>query len=233
MVKTNLSLVSRHSTNFLTAQRDKAPKLTSKKSSWFGGWLGGKSEGDQAQGNTNAPIRAKLGEQSSFYYDSEKKRWIDKKNPDATPTAATPPPPPKGPPSRAVSTAGAPRPASTATPPVPPLPTALPTPPASSSNPPTSNGPTSNPASKDGSRSSSPAVLPVATEHLTTGGPQQSIRSVSGPPSGPPSAPPSRPATGLSGASGIDDLISAPQARKGGTVKGKKKGRGYVDVMAK
>ena len=59
------------------------------------------------------------------------------------------------------------------------------------------------------------------------------MRSVSGPPSGPPSAPPSRPATGMSGASSIDDLIGAPQARKGGTVKGKKKGRGYVDVMAK
>jgi len=51
--------------------------------------------------------------------------------------------------------------------------------------------------------------------------------------SGPPSAPPSRPATGMSNASSIDDLIGAPQARKGGTVKGKKKGRGYVDVMAK
>lgn len=51
------------------------------------------------------------------------------------------------------------------------------------------------------------------------------MRSVSGPPS--------RPATGMSSASSIDDLIGAPQARKGGTVKGKKKGRGYVDVMAK
>lgn len=51
--------------------------------------------------------------------------------------------------------------------------------------------------------------------------------------SGPPSAPPSRPATAMSGVSSIDDLIGAPQARKGGTVKGKKRGRGYVDVMAK
>lgn len=49
---------------------------------------------------------------------------------------------------------------------------------------------------------------------------------------GPPSAPPSRPATSMSNASSIDDLIGAPQARKGGTIrKGKKKG--YVDVMAK
>ena len=53
---------------------------------------------------------------------------------------------------------------------------------------------------------------------------------------GPPSAPPSRPPTGMSSTSNvssIDDLIGAPQARKGGTVKKGKKGRGYVDVMAK
>jgi hypothetical protein len=40
----------------------------------------------------------------------------------------------------------------------------------------------------------------------------------------------------MSNASSIDDLLGAPQARKagsGGTVKGKRKGRGYVDVMAK
>ena len=50
---------------------------------------------------------------------------------------------------------------------------------------------------------------------------------------GPGSAPPSRPATGLNNASSIDDLIGVPQARKGGTIKKGKKGRGYVDVMAK
>lgn len=37
----------------------------------------------------------------------------------------------------------------------------------------------------------------------------------------------------MSGANNIDDLIGAPQARKGGTVRKAKKGRGYVDVMAK
>jgi hypothetical protein len=37
----------------------------------------------------------------------------------------------------------------------------------------------------------------------------------------------------MSNASTIDDLIGVPQARKGGTVKKSKKGRGYVDVMAK
>lgn len=50
--------------------------------------------------------------------------------------------------------------------------------------------------------------------------------------SGPGGPPPSRPATSLSNASSIDDLIGAPQARKGNAAKGKKRGR-YVDVMAK
>lgn len=36
----------------------------------------------------------------------------------------------------------------------------------------------------------------------------------------------------MSNASSIDDLIGAPQPRKGGTVRKGKKGRGYVDVMA-
>jgi len=49
---------------------------------------------------------------------------------------------------------------------------------------------------------------------------------------GPPSGPPSRPATSMSNASSIDDLLGAPVARKG-AAKQKKKGRGYVDVMAK
>ena len=48
-----------------------------------------------------------------------------------------------------------------------------------------------------------------------------------------PSGPPSRPPTAMSDASTIDDLLGVPQARKGGTLKKGKKGRGYVDVMAK
>jgi len=49
--------------------------------------------------------------------------------------------------------------------------------------------------------------------------------------SGPPTAPPSRPGTGMSNASSIDDLLGPPTARKAAGAKGKKKGRGYVDVM--
>lgn len=48
------------------------------------------------------------------------------------------------------------------------------------------------------------------------------------------SAPPSRPGTGMSNASSIDDLLGPPMLKKGGTkgtAKGKKKGRGYIDLM--
>ena len=210
--------------NPITAQKDKAPQLNAKKSGWLGGWFGGKKDGDAAQGTPNAPIRAKLGEQSSFYYDPEKKRWIDKKNPDATPAATATPPPPKGPASRAVSGPPPPRPVSSSTPPVPPLPMATSTPPTPSSKPPPSN---------NLSRPPSPAVLAPPIDESEAERPQQAMRSVSGPPSGPPSAPPSRPPTSMSNPSSIDDLIGAPQARKGGTVRKGKKGRGYVDVMAK
>lgn len=74
---------------------------------------------------------------------------------------------------------------------------------------------------------------PTTAEEASTEPSAASMLLATGPPSGPPSAPPSRPATGMSGASNIDDLIGVPQARKGGTVRKGKKGRGYVDVMAK
>ena len=52
-------------------------------------------------------------------------------------------------------------------------------------------------------------------------------------PATPGSGPPSRPTTSQSGAGGLDDLLGAPQQRKGGTVRAKAKRKGYVDVMAK
>ncbi|KAL6719610.1 vesicle coat component [Lecanora helva] len=206
------------------AQKDKAPKLNNKKSGWFGGWLGGKkTENEDLHGTPNAPIKAKLGEQSSFYYDSEQKRWINKKDPDATPAAKATPPPPRGAPSRAVSTSGQPAPSNSDSPPVPPLPSVTPAAPIAAAKVPMSN-PSTHPPSRNPSRDSSPiinAALRPAAEAEALGAP-----------SGPPSAPPSRPGTSMSTASSIDDLIGVPQARKGGTIKkGKKKG--YVDVMAK
>lgn len=44
------------------------------KKGWFGGWFGKK---DQNAGP--GPIKAKLGEESSFYYDTELKKWVNKK----------------------------------------------------------------------------------------------------------------------------------------------------------
>ncbi|KAG7864310.1 hypothetical protein KL919_000338 [Ogataea angusta] len=71
-------------------------------SSWFG-WLG-KKKNDQPK-----PIRAKLGEESSFYYDEKLKRWVNKNASPEEQAASTPPPPP--PVKRAVSDSVSGRPA--------------------------------------------------------------------------------------------------------------------------
>ncbi|OCL04094.1 hypothetical protein AOQ84DRAFT_301534 [Glonium stellatum] len=191
------------------------------KKGWFGGWF--KKDPNAAPG----PIKAKLGEENSFYYDPELKKWINKKGGGAsapTPTL-TPPPPKSGPPSRSVSgnsvvanhalgQLGSSLPHSMLAPP---------------SRPPTSNPQRSSsmpPPSGPGSR----AVTPPRSD--TPGPDSDKMAPPLMPPNLPPSGPPSRPSTGMSNASSIEDLIGAPQARKGGTVKkGKRTGR-YVDVMA-
>ena len=218
--------------NIAKAKKDSNPKLNSKKSGWFGGWLGGGSREskDPGQQQSNAPIKVKLGEESSFYFDKEKGKWINKKaGPEDEKASAPPPPPPKGPPSRAVSSAGGPPPNATATPPVPPMPTRVPT--AGLTRPPMP----SNPGSAYSSRVGTPAIIesgdPVAAPSSSLAAPGPASGST--PPSGPPSAPPSRPTTSQNGAGGLDDLIGAPQQRKGGTVRAKAKRKGYVDVMAK
>ena len=201
------------------AQKDKAPKLSSKKS-WFGGsWFGGKDKANEA-GTPNAPVKVKLGEENSFYFDEQLKKWVNKKAGTSEAAAAPPPPPPPKGPSRSVSAAAAPPASSTPVPPVPPLP------PGSGSA--TSamravSGPTSSQFVdlNQPSRTVSPAVNSVPASAGTP------------PPTGLSSEPPSRPATAQSGSNNIDELIGIPQARKGGTVKKGKKGRGYVDVMAK
>lgn len=214
------------------ADAQKEQKDLKSKKSWFGGvggWLGGKKD-DNLSSQEPKAIKAKLGEESSFYYDKELKKWVNKKSPTPAATEAPKAPPPRGPPSRAVSAAGGPPPASTsrtATPPVPPLPSVLPgqmeTPPINVPQLPSSTNPDSGPPSRNGTpaRMESPAM-----PHANVGG--ERAASV-----GLVTAPPSRPPTATSGASSIDDLIGEPQARKGGTVRRGKKGRGYVDVMAK
>ena len=230
-----LSLFS-FSLTLITHTAQKGSELQPKKSGWLGGWFGGtKKDGDlsSTQAAANAPIRAKLGEESSFVYDKELKKWVNKKGGSETHIAASAtPPPPKGPPSRAVSASGTPiiR-TDTVIPPVPPLSSASSnvTPPVSLTSPP-SAAPTlvqSPYSSTPVSRSESPATMQGQPNGPSLGGGLGIIGS-----NGPPTAPPSRPATGMSNASSIDDLIGAPQARKGGTIKKGKKGRGYIDVMA-
>ncbi|KAL8820785.1 MAG: hypothetical protein Q9223_001069 [Gallowayella weberi] len=208
------------------AEADAQKDLKPKKSGWFGGvggWLGGKKDDDLSSQEPKA-IKAKLGEESSFYYDKELKKWVNKKGPAPAASEATKAPPPRGPPSRAVSGAGGPpRPPSPerSIPPVPPLPpTERGTPPVNASQPMAPAQNLSHPPSGSGT----PA---------RTASPGMSINEPAAS-SGPPSAPPSRPSTavGGGGGGGIDDLLGAPQARKGGTLKRAKKGRGYVDVMA-
>jgi hypothetical protein len=190
----------------------KKPLPATEKKGWFTGWFGGKKDDNSGGG----PIRAKLGEENSFYYDTELKKWVNKKDPgSAAPTRGTPPPP-KGsaPPSRSMSGSGGP-------------PPAMATPPQAGAS-----------GSRPSSSAGAPPSVSASPAPPSLGAPPPAIpRSVSTgavlptPPGSSAGAPP-RPATSLSNASSIDDLLGAPQARKGPAARGKKKGR-YVDVMAK
>ena len=182
------------------------------KKGWLGGWFG-KKDPNAAPG----PIKAKLGEENSFYYDENLKKWVNKKGgPEAAAPMAATPPPPRGPANRATSAMGPP--------PGPPSRVASGTglsgppmrPPTSGSGPALS-GPPSGPPSRTGT---------PASESSQPGG-----VGVNGDSSALPVAPPVRPSSTLSTASSIDDLMGPPGSRKGGTVKGKKKTQRYVDVM--
>ena len=232
------------------AQREKDSKsntLKPKSSGWFGGWLAKKdaqsldaaassSSGKLSGGAEPKVHRANLGENSSFYYDKELKKWVNKKDPTSTQVSAkaTPPPPKMGPmagPMRASLTTSASMPV---------IPTA-----------------TAGPGSEPPSRTVTPAGLQGivhAGANASPNGPPAMQRTDSTdshgappPPTGileggvatPPVlggglAPPSRPGTGMSNTSSIDDLLGPPGASGRKTIRGKKgvKGR-YIDVMAK
>ncbi|KAL9090929.1 MAG: hypothetical protein Q9165_005137 [Trypethelium subeluteriae] len=214
------------------AARDAEAKA---KKGWFTGWFNKKD-----QNTPPGPVRAKLGDENSFVYDPELKRWVDKKGGAPPPTSTATPPPPKGP-SRSASAAG------------PPLPPSRAVSSSSSVGPPMAARPPSSvplPGSVPPSRTASPAIGPLASglqREVTPEEPSSvAAAAAAGPtshpgPSGgvapPPlpgsTPPPSWPTTSMSNASSIEDLIGAPQARKGGTIKGKKKGGRYVDVMAR
>ncbi|KAL5511852.1 hypothetical protein ACEPAH_5070 [Sanghuangporus vaninii] len=60
----------------------------SSSSSWFGRWF------SRPSSVKPAPVKANLGEETSFYYDKELKRWVNKKAGAEPPKPAAPPPPP-------------------------------------------------------------------------------------------------------------------------------------------
>ena len=210
------------------AARGKDSKTGGQKKGWFGGWFAGGGGKDPMA--SPGPIKAKLGEENSFYFDKDLGKWINKKAgaDSATTSAAPTPPPPRGPSSRIAS--------ATMGPPSAPPSRNTSAPLNNMSRPPTSgsNAAFSGPPSGTPSRSATPASNPASFE------PQQTLNLA---PNGESLAtsigqPPIRPASSLSNASSIDDLLGGPPgagggARKaGGTIKGKKKGGRYVDVMA-
>jgi len=196
------------------AKRDK-DAAAAKKGGWLSGWF--KKDPHAAPG----PIKAKLGEESSFYYDPDLGKWVNKKaGASGEPERSTAtPPPPRGPPMAGRSASGGAM--------GPPM--GGPTSGGGLMKPPTSAPQRSSsmppPMALPGSRASTPGI-PSDTEGAA--GPKPPV--LARPSFGAASGPPSRPGTGMSNASSIDDLLGAPQARKGAGAKKKKAGR-YVDVF--
>ena len=73
------------------------PAEKSSGNSWLGRLLGSRSSSAQQNEKEGKAVRAHLGEETSFYYDKELKRWVNKKAgvDNAAAPAALPPPPKK------------------------------------------------------------------------------------------------------------------------------------------
>ncbi|KAI9650018.1 vesicle coat component [Ciborinia camelliae] len=207
------------------AAKDKKP--APQKKGWGLGWFGGGKKEPASPDATQEKkaIRAKLGEESSFVYDPDLKRWINKKaGADNTPSPSATPPPPRstGPPRSASGTA------------MPSAPGGLNMPPrsVSSASAPlqrAQSGSSESGMAVDGGLVKPPMAPPMArtqSNGSAMGGNLPGLMSTG-------SAPPSRPNTSMSNASSIDDLLGPPSAggARKGTVRKGKKGRGYIDVM--
>lgn len=219
----NLHLVF---TNNFPAAKDKKP--APQKKGWGLGWFGGSKKeaaSVDATPQEKKAIRAKLGEESSFVYDPDLKRWINKKaGADNTPTPSATPPPPRatGPPRSASGTV---------------MPSAignLSMPPrsVSSASAPPQRAPSGSSDSGlgiDGGLVKPPTALPMARTQSNGSAMAGNLSGLTS--TG--SAPPSRPNTSMSNASSIDDLLGPPSVGGGrkGTKGRAKKGRGYIDVM--
>ncbi|KAF2428095.1 hypothetical protein EJ08DRAFT_329464 [Tothia fuscella] len=213
------------------ARKDSRPPNHGQKGSWFGGFsLFGKKDPNAPQ---SGPIKAKLGEESSFVFDKDLGKWVNKKAgaSNGAPTSSGTPPPPKSsaPPSRAASSMG-------------PIPSARAESPAMSPTPPPIGGaglpPHPNPSTSLSSTApslglSAPTMPPMARSASSPMPPPGSSGGLAGLGGGLASRPPSRPTTSMSGASDLDDLMGPPLqgGRRPGGKKAPRKGR-YVDVMA-
>lgn len=222
-------------------------KTIKPKSSWFGLFSRKESDTLDSSGNKDSSstseqkaIRAKLGEESSFYYDKELKKWVNKKDPASMQQSAkATPPPPKGPVGRVVSESLGSVPVGGGLPPRSGM--VAPPPTLSSSRPPSSNGPPSRAGTPGEGVSIGGGTVPPGTSDGMQPAPSTSTVSDGASPAQPPAPTSTRPASaGLRTGSDIDDLLGGPPTaagrKAGGTVKGKKGRAGagrYVDIMAK
>ena len=175
----------------------------------FTGWFGGGSKKVQDSNLPNKPIRAKLGEASSFVYDTELKRWVNKKaGTEETDTKRPMPPPPRA--------TQSPRPGN------------KPLPPTRSASATASNVKTGPSVGSERPEDKITSTASLNTSSSSMSGNVEALRIVSNGSF----KPPSRPGTGMSNASSIDDLLGPPTLGRKAGLKAKKKGRGYVDVMS-
>lgn len=204
----------------MTAIAKRAAEQQAGKKSWgFGGWFGKRAESPKPGAAEPKAVRANLGEASSFVYDPDLKRWVNKK-PGAENVEAKKgtPPPPKGGPRSMTATP----PPMSGTPPPPSLVASRSVSGGSANGPPRSVPPPGTPELRAAPSTESLRLPPLAPPMSRSA----SGASAAGGDTG------SRPTTSMSNASSIDDLLSAPGPRKGGAKKSRKSGR-YVDVMAK
>ncbi|KAI5803061.1 Sec23-binding domain of Sec16-domain-containing protein [Geopyxis carbonaria] len=175
------------------------------KKGWFGGWFGRGTTPEP--GTPGAPIKAKLGEESTFVYDPDLKRWVNKKAGES----AAPAPKPQGPPKRTAS----PSPSITSTATVPraaPPRMMTPDPPMASSVPTTTTL---------GSGLAPPSMGPPRGLSPSPGPGMRSVSTGSAPP--PPKT----------GGDAMDELLGPPMPRKGTPAGRRKKGGAnrYVEVI--
>lgn len=187
------------------AKKEEAAKQAA---SGSGSWLGRIFRREGSASPVAGPIRAKLGEETSFVYDPVEKRWVNKKVGSDTPPPASTPPPPRA---QTASPAGYSQ--SAAAPPK----TGTPPPPSARS------------ASAAPMQSAASAAAPPARST-----PPPLVSSSSSMPAPPPSASSSlgsRPPSRAASVPGGD--LPPPAARKpGGSAAAKKARSRYVDVFA-